>query len=80
MQPQMNLVQRLVHMLKHTWAVFTSRQTPWYVKVILALGLLYTVSPYDLIPEWIPVVGVLDDVALAAFLITWAQKFQVTEE
>jgi uncharacterized membrane protein YkvA (DUF1232 family) len=47
------------------------------VKVILALGLLYTLSPYDLIPEWVPVLGVMDDLALAALLIAWANKWKI---
>ncbi|MHB8808522.1 MAG: YkvA family protein [Desulfobulbaceae bacterium] len=63
-----NMVQRAV-------AVFLSRKTPWYVKVVLGAGLLYVVSPYDLIPEWIPVFGVMDDLALAALLIAWASGY-----
>ena len=63
-----NMVQRAV-------AVFLSRKTPWYVKVVLGVGLLYVVSPYDLIPEWIPVFGVMDDFALVALLIAWASGY-----
>jgi uncharacterized membrane protein YkvA (DUF1232 family) len=54
--------------------------TPLYVKVILGSGLLYILSPYDLIPEWVPVVGVLDDFALAALLITWAARFRLSDD
>jgi len=39
---------------------------------------LYIVSPWDIIPEWIPVVGVLDDLALAALLLSWAGRFKVS--
>ncbi len=55
-----------------------ARETPLYVKLILGSGLLYILSPYDLIPEWIPVIGVLDDLALAALLISWASGFHVS--
>ena len=34
--------------------------------------------PYDLIPEWIPVLGVMDDLALVALLVAWANGFQVS--
>ncbi|PIE55623.1 MAG: hypothetical protein CSA34_08325 [Desulfobulbus propionicus] len=51
-----------------------------YVKCILGAGLVYVLSPYDLIPEWIPVVGMLDDVALAVLLIAWAQSFQLPKD
>ena len=62
-------------MLIHAKAVFLSPTTPLYVKIILAAGLLYAISPYDLIPEWVPVLGVMDDFALAALLIAWANSF-----
>jgi len=64
-------------MVRHALAVFLARETPLYVKLILGAGLLYALSPYDLIPEWIPVVGVLDDLALAALLIAWANGFRL---
>ncbi len=67
-------------MVRHAVAVFLARETPFYVKLILGAGLLYAVSPYDLIPEWIPVLGVLDDLALAALLVAWANGFQVSGE
>lgn len=31
---------------------------------------------YDLIPEWVPVFGILDDLALAALLIAWASSYR----
>ena len=70
---------RSLGMVRHAVAVFLARQTPLYVKLILGAGLLYVLSPYDLIPEWVPVVGVLDDFALAALLITWANGFRLPE-
>ncbi len=66
-------------MVRHAIAVFLARETPLYVKLLLGAGLLYVISPYDLIPEWIPVVGVLDDLALAALLISWANSFRLSE-
>jgi uncharacterized membrane protein YkvA (DUF1232 family) len=71
------MLARLWQMLTHTKEVFLSPATPVGVKIALALGLLYTVSPYDLIPEWVPVIGVMDDLALAALLIAWANSFKV---
>ena len=75
MQP-VQIFARLWDMLRHTKDVFLSPATPVPVKIVLALGLLYTLSPYDLIPEWVPVFGVMDDLALAALLIAWANKFK----
>jgi uncharacterized membrane protein YkvA (DUF1232 family) len=36
-------------------------RTPWYAKVLAALIVGYALSPIDLIPDFIPVVGYLDD-------------------
>ncbi|HYV50863.1 MAG TPA: DUF1232 domain-containing protein, partial [Dongiaceae bacterium] len=33
----------------------------WPAKVILLLVIAYVLSPIDLIPDWIPVLGYLDD-------------------
>ena len=39
-------------------------QTPWYAKAVGGATLLYALSPIDLIPDFIPVVGHLDDLLL----------------
>ncbi len=35
--------------------------TPWYVKVLLGAVVAYALSPIDLIPDFIPVLGYADD-------------------
>ncbi len=44
-------------------------QTPRGVKLAAILLLLYMISPFDLVPEVIPVFGLLDDITLAALVI-----------
>jgi uncharacterized membrane protein YkvA (DUF1232 family) len=41
-----------------------SPSTPWYVKVLATVVAAYAVSPIDLIPDFIPVIGYLDDLIL----------------
>ncbi|MGD9947410.1 MAG: YkvA family protein [Desulfobulbus sp.] len=72
-------LSRIWQMVVHAKAVFFSPTTPLYVKFVLALGVLYVLSPYDLIPEWVPVLGVMDDLALIALLIAWANGFSSTD-
>lgn len=66
----------MLEMCRRAGVVFMSRKTPLYVKLLLGAGLVYALSPYDLIPEWVPVFGILDDLALAALLIAWAANFR----
>lgn len=39
-------------------------RTPWAAKTIAAIVVAYAVSPIDLIPDFIPVLGLLDDIIL----------------
>ena len=50
------------------------KRTPWYAKVIAAVVVLYALSPIDLIPDFIPVLGYLDDIIILPALITWCVK------
>ena len=42
---------------------------PRAAKIALAAALVYLASPFDLIPDFIPVVGYLDDVLVAAVVV-----------
>ena len=39
-------------------------RTPWYVKLIAGAIVAYALSPLDLIPDFIPVLGLLDELLL----------------
>jgi uncharacterized membrane protein YkvA (DUF1232 family) len=41
-----------------------SPDTPWYVKILAAAVAAYAFSPIDLIPDFVPVLGYLDDLIL----------------
>ena len=39
-------------------------RTPWYAKLLAGAVVAYAFSPIDLIPDFIPVLGLLDDIVL----------------
>lgn len=62
---------------RDTYAVYFAcrdPRTPWYVKVLAGGVVAYALSPIDLIPDFIPVVGYLDDLILVPFGIALAVK------
>lgn len=49
-------------------------RTPWPARIILGLAVAYLLSPIDLIPDFIPVLGQLDDLLIVPGLFTLALK------
>lgn len=48
--------------------------TPWYAKLLAAAIVAYAFSPIDLIPDFVPVLGYLDDLVLIPLGIALAIK------
>ena len=53
--------------------------TPWYAKALGLFVVAYALSPIDLIPDFIPVLGYLDDVILLPVLIWLTVKLLPSE-
>src|SRR3954452_6217660 len=49
-------------------------RTPWYAKAVAILVVAYALSPIDLIPDFIPVLGYLDDLILLPIGIWFTLK------
>lgn len=47
-------------------------ETPYIAKLVAALAVTYGLSPIDLIPDFIPVLGYIDDIIILPFLIAWS--------
>jgi uncharacterized membrane protein YkvA (DUF1232 family) len=54
--------------------VMQDRRVPKRAKWLLGLAVAYTVSPIDLIPDFIPVLGYLDDVLVVPALVWLARR------
>jgi len=47
------------------------KRTPWYAKILAAIVVVYAPSPIDLIPDFVPVLGYLDDLLVLPALVAW---------
>lgn len=54
-------------------------ETPIFAKILAGITIAYALSPIDLIPDFIPVFGYLDDVILLPMLVTLTIKFIPSE-
>ena len=48
--------------------------TPWAAKVLLGTAVGYALLPFDLIPDFLPVIGHLDDLVLVPVLVWLALR------
>jgi uncharacterized membrane protein YkvA (DUF1232 family) len=72
-----DLKKRVHHLKGETFALYLAARhpdTPWYAKVFVAGVVAYAFSPIDLIPDFIPVLGYLDDLVLIPLGIALAIK------
>lgn len=53
---------------------FGDPRTPRRGKFLIGLALVYIVSPLDVIPDWIPVIGWLDELVVVPLLLAMARK------
>ena len=57
-------VRRLKQEISAIYLACKDSRVPWYARVLAAVIVAYALSPIDLIPDIIPIVGYLDDLIL----------------
>lgn len=62
----------LKHQIYTLYVAYQDPRVPWYAKVFIAAIVAYAVSPIDLIPDFIPILGYLDDLILLPIAIVLA--------
>jgi uncharacterized membrane protein YkvA (DUF1232 family) len=69
--------QRARQLKRETYALYLAYRdprVPWYAKLLAACVVAYAFSPIDLIPDFIPVLGYLDDLVLIPLGIALSLK------
>lgn len=68
----MSLQDKVKNLKKDIPAVYIAlkhKETPIIAKILAAIVVVYALSPVDLIPDFIPVIGFLDDLIILPILI-----------
>jgi len=69
------IVQSLKRHLVFYRNVLADPRTPRISRWLLAAAIGYVLMPFDLIPDWIPVLGQLDDLIIVPLLVFLAFRF-----
>jgi uncharacterized membrane protein YkvA (DUF1232 family) len=77
--PKRPLLQRLrdraQRLKRETMALYFAARdpaTPWYAKAFIAFVVAYALSPIDPIPDFIPLLGFVDEIILLPFALAFA--------
>lgn len=68
----MNFKDKINEIKKYIATLFVAlrkKETPWYAKLLAGITVGYALSPIDLIPDFIPIIGYLDDLIILPLLI-----------
>jgi len=71
------LKRKAKRLKRQIWAIYLAWKdpaTPFLAKAVIAVAIAYAVSPIDLIPDFIPILGQLDDLLILPALIALALK------
>jgi uncharacterized membrane protein YkvA (DUF1232 family) len=69
--------QQARHLKREAYALYYAARDPrvlWYARLLIALVVAHTFSPIDLIPDFIPVLGYLDDLIITPLGIALALR------
>jgi uncharacterized membrane protein YkvA (DUF1232 family) len=68
------LLPRLVLFRKEVvqlWKAFFAPETPFFLKAATLFVAFYLVNPIDILPDFIPFLGWVDDIILVPLMVSW---------
>lgn len=79
----MAAILKIIQLWRHFPAILQlliKRGTPLKARLLIVFAIVYAFLPYDLIPEWLPGYGLIDDVLIVTGLMYLAQKISGPEK
>jgi uncharacterized membrane protein YkvA (DUF1232 family) len=65
---------KLSRQVKVLYLAYQNPKTPIYAKFLIGLVISYAISPIDLIPDFIPILGMIDDLLIVPIGVYWCLK------
>lgn len=79
----LRLLRHLPNFARLFWRLFRDRRVPRYLKAMTIFTVLYILSPIDILPDYMPLIGQLDDLSvlllMAYYFIHWSPEDVVRE-
>ncbi|QQO07443.1 YkvA family protein [Breznakiella homolactica] len=69
-----NKASQLKMEISALYLAYKRKETPFFAKAVAITAVVYALSPIDLIPDFIPILGYLDDLIILPILIYFALK------
>ena len=77
------LLPPIIRFLRLIWSLTFDKRVSIFLRMLVPLAIVYVISPYDLLKDWIPVFGRFDDVlilGLATLLLTKLTPRHIVDE
>ena len=77
------LLPPIIRFLRLIWRLTFDKRVSIFLRMLVPLAIVYVISPYDLLKDWIPVFGRFDDVlilGLATLLLTKLTPRHIVDE
>ena len=70
-----DLFNQFILETKIWYRVAKDKRTPWISRILLLGAISYLAMPFDIIPDFIPIIGQLDDLIIIPVMVWLAWKF-----
>ncbi|MDX2137832.1 MAG: DUF1232 domain-containing protein [Chloroflexota bacterium] len=73
------MLKDLIDQIRLTWRLLRDPAVPLWTKGIPFAAILYVLSPIDILPDFIPVIGQIDDIAIIIFSMRLMEQMSPPE-